>query len=1125
MAVVGALITAASGFFATAGIGAAIGSAINSLLTSVALSALSRALGPKRGGAREAGLRTTSTMAGGTSPEGFILGWYATEGQLVCPPMSHGTVDKTPNAYLTYVIELGGIAGQGLDGLIIDGEPVTLGGTAHADYGLPVQGRFDGAAWIKYYDGTQVAADPMLLAKYGTYPERPWTSNHIGAGLCYAILTFKRDPEIFSGYPKVRFVMTGIPLYDPRKDSTAGGSGAQRWGNKSTWSTSENPMVQAYNILRGITLPGGHVWGGEAAAADLSYAQWAAAMNDCDEISDGAARYRSGFEVLVEDEPYGVIEELLTACGGQLAEMGGEWLPAVGKPPLPVMFITDDDVIATEADEFTPFGPPDETYNAVSATFPRPSSVWEASEIVPIYFPLLEAEDGGRRLVASLALNACPYAKQVRRVAREAVKDSRRWRRHVISLPPEAAALQPLDTINWTSARNGYIAKRFEVVEVARDPQGASVQVVLRERDPSDYDFEAEDLPSVPSPKPVRPAAQAVPGWSVTATTMRDGSGNARKPALLFAWNTDAAEDARGIKWELRRVGETEVDLRGSTHDVDVGSLRVAQGILPSTSYQARARLVLRKRQTAWSSWLSVTTGDVRLRKVDLADDVTDYMSETALLAGIKPVGTLPAAGDKIDQIVMKVPEGVLYRWDGTSWTRTLFGGIKPGDVDIASFAASIRPTELFAVLPTTGNFNGRIVYRTSDKSLWRHDGTSWINTNAADQIVGELIAGQIAAGAITARELAVDSVAVRHLVVTDWTNIAPNGAFNDVADVSDYWGAANNSGNRYYLARTTSASFCQTGENSLLLQKPVGNPTASVFTQGLEYFPVAEGEWLYGETAIRTNDPAMPNGAFIRVFFYTETGAATTPVYVDIAANVPITNAWVKHSKEFQVPVGAVKARLGVYNISTSTSVNLIVDRIIVKRMNGGELTIDGSLKARHMAAEVIISNVAQLGVAVVTTAAIGDLQVDTLNIKGNAVTTTAYATKAGSVAVAISASGSGGVPSTSSGGPLLDITVNRTAGLVTEIVWSGILSPNTTDYSKFSTFRLFVRRNGVQILKTQVTSDSLFDSFRSLTIVDTNTGGGSTLYEVEWASDYQVNNVTCNVKSQTLKATQFKK
>ena len=100
------------------------------------------------------------------------------------------------------------------------------------------------------------------------------------------------------------FECGGIKVYDPRRDSTAGGAGAQRWGNSATYEASANNAVLAYNIHRGITLPGLGVWGGRAEAEDLPVANWFAAMNACDQslpgVWLGTAQFRAGIEVKVD---------------------------------------------------------------------------------------------------------------------------------------------------------------------------------------------------------------------------------------------------------------------------------------------------------------------------------------------------------------------------------------------------------------------------------------------------------------------------------------------------------------------------------------------------------------------------------------------------------------------------------------------------------------------------------------------------------------------------------------------------------------------------------------------------------------------------------------------------------
>lgn len=79
---------------------------------------------------------------------------------------------------------------------MINDEYVTLGTTPEALYGFGLPASTAGLAWVKYYDGSQSTADPYLLAQYGSYPNRPWTSDMIGRGLCYAIVTFRHNPEV-----------------------------------------------------------------------------------------------------------------------------------------------------------------------------------------------------------------------------------------------------------------------------------------------------------------------------------------------------------------------------------------------------------------------------------------------------------------------------------------------------------------------------------------------------------------------------------------------------------------------------------------------------------------------------------------------------------------------------------------------------------------------------------------------------------------------------------------------------------------------------------------------------------------------------------------------------------------
>ncbi|WP_323780176.1 hypothetical protein [Thalassovita sp.] len=655
MPVIGNLIALAAmpGTLTFAGV--AVQGMFGRLLMTVAVSALQAAL---QAPPRSAGLKTSTTAGGGTNPLSFILGRYATGGTMVCPAMSHSRPNKNRNLYLTYVIELGDIPGQTLEGLFIDGNRVELGETPHADYGLPVLGVHQDRAWVKYYDGSQTAADPMLLAKYADYPDRPWSADMVGTGLNYAILTFQYDSEVYNGLPRVRFEMGGIPLYDPRLDTSVGGSGPQRWADKTTWAPSGNIGVQVYNILRGIELPGGNIWGGRVPASDLPLDVWFAAMNECDiaiALAGGGTepQFRAGFEITVDEEPSKVIQELLKGCGGQLAEVGGIWSTRIGPATLPVYFFTDDHLVVSKSQDLTPWPGLSQTYNGVSASFPDPESSWETSDAPARYSDEYEAQDQGKRLMADLSLPAVPYPDQVQRVTRAYLEDQRRFRRHGLTLPPAAALLEPLDAVSWTSERNGYASKLFEISEQDNHISTCLQRASMREVDPSDYDWEPGfTLPRSPATGGwTLPAAQPVEGFGVTATTIDDATSTARRPALSLVWDPDLGDTARGIAWEIRLTATAEVVLRGSTQDVAAGGYVVSDGVLPATGYEVRADLV-QDSPTAWTSWVPVITPDVRLGAADIAATITgaiDAAQADADAAAARAEEVLADASGQVD--------------------------------------------------------------------------------------------------------------------------------------------------------------------------------------------------------------------------------------------------------------------------------------------------------------------------------------------------------------------------------------------------------------------------------------------------------------------------------------------
>ncbi|SOC11484.1 hypothetical protein SAMN05877809_105297, partial [Rhodobacter sp. JA431] len=214
---------------------------------------------------------------------------------------------------------------------------------------------------LRFYDGTQSAADPFLVHLFGSDPEYPWTEDHIGTGKSYAVVVTRYDDDSRGSYPAFLWELAPLPLYDPRLDSTAGGTGAHRWGNRSTYAPTRNAAVIAYNIARGIYYGSEWIFGGRNLAPwRLPFAEWAAAMAACDAAvarEDGGTEpaYRVGAEITVDMEPLGVLEEIGRAANMRFAEVGGMLKPLVDLPGAAILAITDEDIVITAGQSTRPF--------------------------------------------------------------------------------------------------------------------------------------------------------------------------------------------------------------------------------------------------------------------------------------------------------------------------------------------------------------------------------------------------------------------------------------------------------------------------------------------------------------------------------------------------------------------------------------------------------------------------------------------------------------------------------------------------------------------------------------------------------------------------------------------------
>jgi len=147
----------------------------------------------------------------------------------------------------------------------------------------------------------------------------------------------------------------------------------------------------------------------------------------------------------------------------------------------------------------------------------------------------------------------------------------------------------------------------------------------------------------------------------------------------------------------------------------------------------------------------------------DIFSITSGSVDEASFASGIEPVkvvAELPnPSGYTGAKIVFLTTDNKLYRYDGASWVTGIAAADIDGTLSSSNFAQDLRPVEIVSALPSSGNFQGRVVVLTTDSKLYRYTGTSWTAAVPTDDLSGTISAGQIAANAITAGKIAADAV------------------------------------------------------------------------------------------------------------------------------------------------------------------------------------------------------------------------------------------------------------------------------------------------------------------------------------------------------------------------------
>ncbi|ATS92183.1 putative tail protein [Sinorhizobium phage HMSP1-Susan] len=516
-----------------------------------------------------------------------------------------------------------------------EGEWVTLASLpTHPQFGKEINSN----TFAKVYFGTMTqTADADLIAR--SNPAGRWTADHRGAGVAYVIITSNLNREFTSPF-KPLFEVKGAPLYDWRKDTTVGGSGSHRWNDQNTWEFSENPIVQMYNLERGIFNGTQKMVGKGVSASRLPLSQWSLAANIADEIVDGIPRYRSS---LIATSGANVthntnMEPLLEACAGSWVErVDGEY-PIAGAERAVSFTITDDALVREASHRVSLKSPRVELINTVASQFPSPESFYEMVPGANRVDTVALAEDG-EILASSIPYDAVIYSKQVDRLADIAIRAARYQGNAEITIRPEYLDyVKPGQWMRWNSAKYGDITWQILTVSLGPLRQGGArnITMALKEIAPGVFD------PTAYTNDPPGPPVTGVPDYLaelqgfVATPNLVQGSTGTTLPGVRLSWTAIDDVTVTSVQIEYNPIAQPTVIFKKIV-SADVSSVQIVEGLTSSTDWRVRTILITDPaRPVAYSAYTNFTTmqgsiADLYPIDVDkLADDLKGYMDWTA---------------------------------------------------------------------------------------------------------------------------------------------------------------------------------------------------------------------------------------------------------------------------------------------------------------------------------------------------------------------------------------------------------------------------------------------------------------------------------------------------------------
>lgn len=767
-ATIGATVATALGF-AAGSLGAAIvGGLVGAVVATAVGYGLSAAFGVNRAPKAKASVQAQAqdrkqTIRSSVAPRQLIYGTARVSG-----PIVYASSSGDQKQFLHLVIPVAGHRVDGPLALWINDERIPWVS------GMHTTGRYANRLRTYFATGDQTTANSDLIADTGG----EWTSSHVLRNTAYMYIRLEYDRDVFANGPGALSVEVRghNQIVDPRTNATG---------------YSNNPALCILHYLMSAD--------GLACSADeIDTTFFTTAANICDELvpiaADGATqrRYTLDGAFNLDQKPIEIIDDMLTSCAGTLVYVQGKYRLYAGAYDAPTDTLTTSDLAGSI--ELVTKPPRRELFNTVRGTFINPNRNWQASEF-PAYSETAIVTADGETIGTDVEwpfttdeIRAQRLAKLMLRRAREAL---------TVRVPVKYSGLRfcVWQTLNVTLADFGWTNKPFRIVSWSFEAESGVVNLTLREESANSYAWQfgnAEPLPLAPDTDLVDPLAIPPPAAvTVTASTALQADGSVA-PALLVTWTSSAFAFLIAHEVQWRVVGAAD----WNSAEVPVGTNRyVIAPVVVGVAYEVRVRGVTGIARGAWSTTITGTgAADTT------APDAPTGLTATGITRAVSVGWTLPTASDlaavEVWENTTSSTSGRYFVGEtrGTGFVRTglnpnvtrhywvrardlsgntsayvgpvsattsllVANDIQDGILNTAKFAAGITPVEIVTSLPTTGNFEGRMVFLTTDDKLYRWTGTAWTAAVPTSDLTGQITSTQITDGSISTPKLSASAI------------------------------------------------------------------------------------------------------------------------------------------------------------------------------------------------------------------------------------------------------------------------------------------------------------------------------------------------------------------------------